>query len=183
MLAVRLAGVLAAAIRMVEQPAGGPSLMQRHAQGVQRQARFQAFAHRPTHEPAAAEIEHARQIQPAFLGGHVGDVSRPHFVGSLDRCLSLPESVGRDGLLVVAVRGPWSAAAPLAASQTPPTHEPRDPVATAGMARPPQRPMQARTAVGASAAREERADLFAQGGIGAVPHARLALTPGVEAGP
>ena len=82
---------------------------------------------------------------------------------------------------MVAVRGPGSAAAPHPARQTPPAHEPRYPVSSTGVARPPQRPVQARAAVGASAAREEHADLLAQGGIGPVPLAGPTLTPGVEA--
>ena len=52
-------------------------------QRVHGQARVQAFAHGPAHEPAAAQVEHAGQIEPAFGGGHVGDVCCPHFVGSL----------------------------------------------------------------------------------------------------
>ena len=83
---------------------------------------------------------------------------------------------------MIAVRGPGSAAATHPARQTLPAHEPRYPVSSTGVARPPQCPVQARAAVGASAAREERADLLAQGGIGTIPFARLTLTPGVKTG-
>ena len=161
MLAVRLAGVLASSVGVVEQPRLGRTLFECHPQRVQRQVRLQVFAHRPADHTPAAQVEHARQIQPALGGGSVGDVRCPHFVGSLHRSLALPEPVGRDGLRVVAVRSerPPSSSHSASESLTPP--DPSDPVPPAGVPRPSQRSVQSRAAVGAAAAHEKRVNLYA----------------------
>ena len=92
--------------------------------------------------------------------------------------LALPELVGRDGLRVIAVRGPGSATAPHPPGQAAPAHEPSHPVASTDMARPAQGAVQPRAAVGTPTAGKERADLLAQGvRIGSVPLARSTLTP------
>ena len=94
------------------------------------------------------------------------------------RCL---RSVRRDGLQVIAVRGARSAAAPHSTDDPSTPHEPGYPVPAAGVPRPAQGTVQPRTAVGAAMSHEERVDLLAQDGVGSLPLARLALTPGVEA--
>ena len=74
------------------------------------------IAHGPANDLAAVEVKDAGQIKPAFVGFNVGDISYPELVGR--RGLgNLSQAVGRDGLVMVAVGGLNSIAAPLAAAQ------------------------------------------------------------------
>ena len=41
--------------------------------------------HAPAHHLAAVQVDHRRQVQPALIGGNVGDIASPHLV----RCLGL----------------------------------------------------------------------------------------------
>lgn len=40
--------------------------------------------HRIADDPAAVEVFEASQIEPAFIGGHVGNIADPCLVGTLD---------------------------------------------------------------------------------------------------
>ena len=86
---------------------------------------------RPSNHAAAAQVGHARQIQPPFVGRNAGDVRCPRCVRPLHRPLELPGPVGGHGLLVVALRGARPAAAP---------SEPGHPVPAAGVPRPARHP-------------------------------------------
>jgi len=67
--------------------------------------------HRPADDFAGEEIEHDGQIEPPFLGWHVGDVGEPNLIGPLGGEF-LVEPVGGDRQIVMAVGGaypkpPW----------------------------------------------------------------------------
>ena len=48
-----------------------------HGQGCDGQFRPHVATHRPADDFAGEEIEHDGQIEPPFLGWHVGDVGEP----------------------------------------------------------------------------------------------------------
>ena len=66
-LAERVAGVLAATIRVVDHRSG-LALRDRHVQRRQNQLRAQVRLHRPADDPARIHIEHHRQIQKSRPG-------------------------------------------------------------------------------------------------------------------
>lgn len=75
-------GVLAAAARVVEHPWRGPAAGQRIMQGCQRHGAVEGRGHRPANDAPGGEIHHRRQVQPALVGGHGGEITHPHLVGS-----------------------------------------------------------------------------------------------------
>ena len=77
---VRVAGVLAAAIRVMHQLRRRPAPPQGHLQGVEDQLRAQVVGQRSPDHPAREQIEHDRQIQPALPRPHVRNVRGPHGV-------------------------------------------------------------------------------------------------------
>ena len=81
-LAERVAGVLAALIRVMDDRRGG-ALRDRHVQGRQNQLRSQVRLHRPAHDAPRIHIEHHGQIQKARPGRNVGDVGNPQPIGTL----------------------------------------------------------------------------------------------------
>ena len=159
-LAVRLAGVLAATVGVVEQPARGPLRLDRPLEGAGDQSGGHRVVRRPADDLAAARSEHARDVEPAFPGRHVGDVRLPHLAGPAGRLPSLGQVVGRDGAEVAAVGRAGPKAPLLPCAQPRLSHQPRHPVATAWFTRAPQRHRQPWTAVGASARLEKRARLY-----------------------
>ncbi len=60
--------------------------------------------HRPADDFAGEEIEHGGQIEPPFLGGHVGEVGEPNLIRPLGGEF-LVEPVGDDRQIVMAVGG------------------------------------------------------------------------------
>ena len=52
-----------------------------HGQGCDGQFRPHVATHRPADDFAGEEIEHDGQIEPPFLGWHVGDVGEPNLIG------------------------------------------------------------------------------------------------------
>ena len=91
---VSLTGILAAAIRVVQQLSGWMAIDDRHAPGTFHQLGIQPIPHGPAHHPPGIQIQDDGQIQPAFCGFDVGDVTNPFFVGS-GSLKVLVEQVGR----------------------------------------------------------------------------------------
>ena len=57
------------------------ALQPSHLQSIDHQLASHVGTQRPAHHPAAEQIDHHGQKQPAFLGCNVGDVACPHLVG------------------------------------------------------------------------------------------------------
>src|SRR5512134_946262 len=81
-LLVRIAGILAATIRMMQQPKESWSAVSGHAKGLLHQGTLQGCRKGPADNFAREEIQHHSQIQPAFCGGDISNVSQPFFVRS-----------------------------------------------------------------------------------------------------
>ena len=81
-LLVARGGILAAPIRVVQEPGRGGAVRQRHREGLLGQIHRSAGG--PCAQPitsARVEIEDHRQIEPALRGPDIGDVPGPHPVG------------------------------------------------------------------------------------------------------
>ena len=129
------AGVLRAPIGMMKEALRRKRLtmFDRHGEGVERQAGFQIFLHGPADDFAAVEIHDAGEIEPAFPGSNVGNVTDPDLINGRG---SRPpgEAIGRDGMRMVAIGGADAKAAPAASDEAVLAHEFFDAFTTAGVA-------------------------------------------------
>ena len=89
------AGVLAAAVRMKDQPRRGSSAEPGHAQCIDDQCPRHALAHREADDLTAEQIDDDREIEPAFLRPEIGDVAGPDTVRRFDAKVAL-QQVRRD---------------------------------------------------------------------------------------
>src|SRR6266545_4282470 len=78
-----VAAILAAAIRVMNQPGKRSPPEPRHAQGIDHQLLGHPLAHRPADDLAGVEIKHDRQIQPTLARGDIGNVRSPHLIRTL----------------------------------------------------------------------------------------------------
>src|SRR5262245_58660869 len=69
--------VLAAAIRMVQDPHWYGALLQCHLERIERQGRGHLLIHSPADITARIEIHQHGHIEPALARRHIGDVARP----------------------------------------------------------------------------------------------------------
>ena len=122
-------GVLDAAIRMKDQACGRLTLGQGHAPSGQDQFGIDVLAHGPAGQSAAVKVKDARQINPAFVGGDISDVTEPDLVGGRG-CRQRRQAIGGDGLVMVAIRGADPEAAFGAAPEALLTHQAGDWLAT-----------------------------------------------------
>ena len=79
-----MAAILAATVAVKDRSFAWVSPPAGHEQGVLDQAFLHVGLQAPAHHLAAVQIQHHRQIQPAFIGANVGDVGDPNFVGFSD---------------------------------------------------------------------------------------------------
>src|SRR6202011_1277546 len=152
--------ILAATIRMVDQPCCRTAHGQGFAQSGESQVAMQPVACCPADDPACEQIDDNGEIQPAFAGPHVGDVGAPLLVGPCCREV-LIKQVRRDRPSVVAVRGPLEP--PLLPSpEAVVAHQPGYPAATDREAAIPQFPRHSGTAIGAVRQGKGRPDMCQQ---------------------
>ena len=78
--AMLIIGVLAAAVRVHDQPWRWIALPIRGCERLTDQVGFHALAHRLADDTATGQAHHAGQIQPVFDGGNVGDVIPPGLI-------------------------------------------------------------------------------------------------------
>src|SRR5882672_3885240 len=103
-LPVAVAGVLAATVRMHDQSRSGFAPPVRRLQRLAHQIGRDSITHRPAYDSAAGQIHDAGQIQPAFAGGDIGDVSHPGLVDS--PAIEAPiQHVGSDRLAMGRIGG------------------------------------------------------------------------------
>ena len=83
-------GVLTATIRVMHQSGCGTSSPKSPTPGVLHQRRIDSAAHRPPHDLARMQVQHCRQLYPAFRRPQRRDVPRPDGVGRLHIQLPRP---------------------------------------------------------------------------------------------
>ena len=81
-LLIVFACILAATVGMVEEVLSRQPLSDRVFKRARYERRFHRIAHGPPDHAPGKEIEHDSQVEPAFSGPDVGDVSSPDLVRS-----------------------------------------------------------------------------------------------------
>ncbi|GAA2104376.1 hypothetical protein GCM10009801_79960 [Streptomyces albiaxialis] len=76
-----MAGVLAAAVGVKDHPGWWAALMAGRARGIDDQAGAQVIGGGPAHDAGGGDVDDGSQVEPAFVGGDVGDVAAPAGVG------------------------------------------------------------------------------------------------------
>src|SRR3954468_24983090 len=133
--------ILAATIRMMDQPGCRTAHGQGFAQSGKSQVAMQPVAGCPANDPACEQVDNDGEVQPAFAGPDIGDGGAPLFVGRCCREV-LIEQVWRDWPGVIAVRGPLEPP-PLTSLQAVVTHQASRPAAPdnqAGVRKFPRQP-------------------------------------------
>src|SRR5690554_774751 len=98
------AGILDTPVRVVDQlPMLRPTAPQRHAQGVTDQLTRQPMPQRPAHHLARIQVDHHRQVQPAFPGPDIADIRRPDPVRGRD-CKIARQPVWKHRVTMAAIR-------------------------------------------------------------------------------
>ena len=95
--------ILRSAVGMVNQSRRRVASHQSASQGFYRGITLQAITRGPTHDAPGEEIQHDREVKPAFCRPDVGDVCPPLLVRAVRREV-LRHEVGRDGTGMFAVR-------------------------------------------------------------------------------
>jgi hypothetical protein len=90
------AGVLAAAIRVMQQCIGLASSPDRHHQGIGDELRCHLCTHRPADHASREQIDDDSHIEPTFCRPNIGEVGDPFAVGS-GRLEGAVEYVRSDG--------------------------------------------------------------------------------------
>jgi len=152
------------------------ALLQRHLQGVQRDAAFEPFIQRPANHAAGEQIEDYCQVQPTLLGPQIGNVCDPAAVGGGHGKLPVQQIL----LNCQAVPGISGAAEAtgFAGTQSCSSHQPRHPLAPGALAALAQLEVDPRTAVPAAILVINRRDFQPQPliflglrGVGRLPQA------------
>jgi len=177
---VVLAGVLAAAVGMCQQPLAGQAALHGHRQRIHNQAALQVFGHRPTHDASRVQILDGCQVQPALTGRDAGDVRHPGFVGLGGVELAVQEVVCH-GHVVVRVRGRAAELPRRFRGNTGLLHPFGDGVAAAVVATGHQLSMDARAAIAGFELGMDGTDLHEKGVPPLLLRATRSLPPGVVA--
>ena len=94
--------VLAATVGVVNATLGRLPQRHSHLQRSDRQVVLHPVAHRPANDTPGMQIEDDRQVEPAFSGPHIADVTGPLLVRLI--CMEIPvQKVRRDVEAVIAV--------------------------------------------------------------------------------
>ncbi len=179
-LAIERTGVLAALIGVVQQALRGSAAKHSHLQSVLDQRCVHAIGHGPAHNVAGIQVQHRRQIQPAFHRGDVGYIRRPLPVGSGSGKL-LVQAIGSRGYLFVPLRGVRRSPLGYSPDQPVQAHQAGHSFPAAERARSTQGRMNAGRAIGLSTGLVHLPDLPQQRLVGLCPRTDLASLPSVIA--
>src|SRR5579863_5275777 len=176
-LLIFLAGVLAAAVRVMQHGARRLAPLKRHPERVQHQPSFQPLAQRPSDHPARKQVQHNRQVQPALKRPQISDVADPAAVGRAHG--ETPRE--QIALYRHSVVGVGSAAKAPAHTRAQPRrpHQPRHSLARDPLSPSAQLRMHPRTAVTTAALGVNRRPLQRQALVLASMRRRRPLAPGV----
>ncbi len=82
-------GILAASIRVVQQPGVGGATADRHRQRLLRELTGEPSLQRLADHGARVEVEHHGEVEPALRGPDIGDIPGPHSVRTRHRELAI----------------------------------------------------------------------------------------------
>jgi hypothetical protein len=95
-------GILAAAIRVVDEPRTGSTATRCHTQGGQNEMATPVIANRPADNETRVKVDDNRQVEPTFPSCHIRDIGTPFLVGGCRREILLePVWCNRLGMLRV----------------------------------------------------------------------------------
>ena len=177
-LLIKITGVLAALIRMMEQVSRGAALRDRHVPSLLHQGGFHVLLHGPAHHAARKQIQDRSQVQPAFGGIDVGDIAHPFSIGRRRRKI-LVEQIGGRPRFWIPLRGARHASTSLSSGDLVPMHQAGHPFPTAGDSFAFQGGVDARTAIGFSAELEFFPDPHQQPLIRLISRAWATIAPGI----
>src|SRR5216683_2348356 len=147
-LLILVAGVLAAAIRVVQQTLRRLAVLQCHLEGVEHDTAFEPFAQRPADHSAREQIEDYRQVQPTLEGPHISNVGDPAAVGC-GHCKPPLQQILLNWHAVPGISGAAEATG-RARTQSCHAHQPRHPLAPGALAALAQLDMDPGAAVAAA---------------------------------
>src|SRR5437762_949210 len=177
--------VLHSAISMMQQSRRGPAASQSHAQSGDTEFGLERLAHGPTHHHATAQIQKHGQIQPTFIGAHIGNVTTPNAIGTtaFSNAKAALQQVTGHAVAMPRVGRRRAPAARCSRPQTSFPHQAGDPVATANHTRRAYFAMHPRTAIGLAAGLMNRPNDRPQGFIVLGSFAWSPARRRIEAGP
>ena len=176
---VRKARVLAAAIGVMQHAALRSSIAKRHRQRTVDELGAHVRLHRPADDAARPEIHHDREVEPAFVRAHVGDVGRPDLIALTDIEASVELIVG-DREIMRGFRRP-SETLRKHRFEALCTHQALDALATEAVATSFHLFEDTWAAADPTTLTEDHADLSCQSNVIDSALARRTLPPGVEA--
>src|SRR5206468_7937686 len=179
-LAIIGAGILAAAVGMVQEARRRSAPAQSALERLLDERSFEVVSRGPAHDLAAAQVHDGGQIKPALGGGNVGDVAHPHLVGFAG-CNPFFEPVGRDWQWVIAVGGARAKGPFLQSAQAVMAHESSNAMAAATVILLFERLSHARAAIGFAGRSVDLHNERQQLVIGPLALAGLAFEPGIVA--
>src|SRR5581483_4945459 len=141
-------GILNAPVSVEDQPGTRPAVVHRVVQRGEREIDVFAMPEAPTHDLAAALVHHHRQV--SIDGAHlkIGDVAHPHAIRLRNHHVEL--TVGDERVVALQLRiGVADRSHPRSYAVCP--HDTRYPVLAHAAALTIERPVHARTAIGAAA--------------------------------
>ena len=178
-LTIVIARVLAAPVAVEEQARSRPPLSESHPQGGQSQFVGDPGRHRPSHDDAREQVDHDRQVQPAFRSPHVGNVANPNTIRRSNREFT-GQDVRCDRPTMVRL-GRHPKLSPMLGSNAGDSHHPRDSVLRDRILRRSKLLENPRASIGATARFVNRTDLLQQTIIGLGASTRPSAAPGVVA--
>src|SRR5215469_5687355 len=131
-LLILAAGVLAAAIRVMQQTLRRMAVLQCHLQGVQRDAAIEPFAERPADHAAREQIDDYRQVQPTLQSPQIANVCDPAAVGG-GHCKLPVQQILLNRQAMPGISGAAEATV-CASTQSCGSHQPRHPLAPSALA-------------------------------------------------
>ena len=126
-----LTGVLAPPIGVMQHGLRFTAPPDRHHKGIGDELRGHRRLHGPADDPAREQIHHRRDVEPAFGGPEIGEVGDPFAVGRRGRERAI-EHIRRDGICRPDPGIRRHLPTPGASAQRRVSHQPLDPMSTAG---------------------------------------------------
>src|SRR5512135_2898731 len=164
-LAVGAAGVLHAAIGMMDETSARGMMLNGHHQRLLAQGALQVIGHAPADDLAGGYVLDGSQVQPALVGRNVGHVSQPDGVRTVGLEGALEEVRG-DAVAVPAVGRDRGARLAPERPNTVVLHEPGDALAGGTDALGAEFSMDARCPIASAAFSENTSDLANKVGLG-----------------
>src|SRR5262245_37844410 len=162
----------------MQQVSRGTALQNRHVPSLLHQGGFHLLVHGPTHHPAGKQVQNRSQIQPAFGGINVGEVTDPLAIRG-GRGKILVEQIERRHYAWILLGRARNASVSSSGGDVVQAHQAGHPLPTASHTFPSQGSMNTWAAIGFLAQLVFLPDLNQQPLVGLSAPAIWATTPGI----